>query len=77
MTFSLDLTTEGPRDALRARATPAEKPSLIGLTRAELRAALVASGIVPERQAKMRAQQLWHWMYVRGVSDFAGMFNIS
>ena len=37
----------------------------------------MASGIVPERQAKMRAQQLWHWMYVRGVSDFAGMFNIS
>ena len=25
----------------------------------------------------MRAQQLWHWLYVRGVSDFAQMFNIS
>ncbi|TIR41915.1 MAG: 23S rRNA (adenine(2503)-C(2))-methyltransferase RlmN [Mesorhizobium sp.] len=77
MTLSFDLTAEGARDASRARATPAEKPSLIGLTRAELGAALVASGIVPERQARMRAQQLWHWMYVRGVSDFAGMFNIS
>ena len=40
-------------------------------------AALVAAAIVPERQAKMRAQQLWHWLYVRGVSDFAHMFNIS
>ncbi|SDA52445.1 23S rRNA (adenine(2503)-C(2))-methyltransferase RlmN [Mesorhizobium qingshengii] len=77
MTLSFDLTAEGARDALRARAAQPEKPSLIGLTRAELGEALVASGIVPERQAKMRAQQLWHWMYVRGVSDFAGMFNIS
>ncbi|TIT71151.1 MAG: 23S rRNA (adenine(2503)-C(2))-methyltransferase RlmN, partial [Mesorhizobium sp.] len=77
MTLSLDLTAEGARDALRARAAPAEKPTLIGLTRAELGAALVEAGIVPERQAKMRAQQLWHWMYVRGVSDFSGMFNIS
>ncbi|TIU07564.1 MAG: 23S rRNA (adenine(2503)-C(2))-methyltransferase RlmN, partial [Mesorhizobium sp.] len=77
MTLSFDLTAEGARDALRARATPAEKPSLIGLTRAELGAALVEAGIVPERQAKMRAQQLWHWMYVRGISDFAHMFNIS
>ena len=54
-----------------ARASRAEKPSLVGLTRAELGEALVAAGIVPERQAKMRAQQLWHWLYVRGVSDFA------
>ncbi|TKB29097.1 MAG: 23S rRNA (adenine(2503)-C(2))-methyltransferase RlmN, partial [Mesorhizobium sp.] len=76
MTLSFDLTAEGARDALRTRTTP-EKASLIGLTRAELGAALVTAGIVPERQAKMRAQQLWHWIYVRGVSDFAGMFNIS
>src|SRR5690606_28267211 len=52
-------------------------PPLIGLTRAELAEALVSAGIIPERQAKMRAQQLWHWLYVRGVSDFAEMFNIS
>src|SRR5438309_6509239 len=77
MTLSFDLTAEGARDGLRARAAAAEKPSLIGLTRAELGAALVEADIVPERQAKMRAQQLWHWMYVRGVSDFAHMFNIS
>ena len=25
----------------------------------------------------MRASQLWHWLYVRGVSDFAAMSNIS
>lgn len=77
MTLSFDLTTDSARDALRARAAQPEKQSLIGLTRIELAETLVASGAVPERQAKMRAQQLWHWMYVRGVSDFAGMFNIS
>ncbi len=38
--------------------------------------ALVAAG-VPERQAKMRVQQLWHWLYVRGVSDFSAMLNVS
>jgi len=47
MTVSLDLTAEGARDALRARTT--EKPSLVGLTRSELAAALVGAGIVPER----------------------------
>src|SRR6186713_2330519 len=77
MTLSLDLTTGPTRAALAARAGVPEKPPLIGLTRTELAEALVAAGIVPERQAKMRAQQLWHWLYVRGVSDFSEMFNIS
>jgi 23S rRNA (adenine2503-C2)-methyltransferase len=77
MTLTLDLTTPDRRDAFRAKASLGEKPSLIGLTRAEMAETLVASGIVPERQAKMRVQQLWHWLYVRGVSDFSDMFNIS
>jgi 23S rRNA (adenine2503-C2)-methyltransferase len=77
MTLSLDLTSGTTRAALSARAAMPEKPSLIGLTRVELADTLVAAGIVPERQAKMRAQQLWHWLYVRGVSDFQHMFNIS
>src|SRR5690606_21462359 len=77
MTLSIDLTSPGARAALGARAATAEKPSLIGLTRAEMAEALIAAGIVPEKQAKMRVQQLWHWLYVRGVSDFAQMFNIS
>ena len=77
MTLSINLADTATRDALRAAAPGAGKASLIGLTRAEIGEALVAAGIVPERQAKMRAQQLWHWLYVRGVSDFAHMFNIS
>jgi len=78
MTVSLDLASNDVRAALaaQARARFAEKPSLVGLSRAELGAALVAAG-VPERQAKMRTEQLWHWLYVRGASDFGGMFNIS
>ena len=33
-------------------------------------------GVAPA-QRKMRAQQLWHWMYVRGAKDFAEMTNVS
>jgi 23S rRNA (adenine2503-C2)-methyltransferase len=53
-----------------------DKPSLIGLSRAELAAALGGIG-VPERERKMRAQQIWHWLYVRGALDFDAMLNVS
>jgi hypothetical protein len=53
-----------------------EKPSLVGLSRAELAAALAVIG-VPERERRMRAQQLWHWMYVRGATDFGAMTSVS
>ena len=52
------------------------KPSLIGLSREELAAALVEKG-VPERQVRMRVQQIWHWLYVRGISSFDDMLNVS
>ncbi len=51
-------------------------PSLIGLDRAELGEALAAAG-VPARQIRMRVQQLWSWIYVRGVADFSAMTNVS
>jgi 23S rRNA (adenine2503-C2)-methyltransferase len=28
-------------------------------------------------QAKLRAKQIWHWIYNRGVSDFAAMSDIA
>ena len=62
------------RDALRPAS--ADLPTLIGMSRAEMGEALLAAG-VPQAQIKMRVQQLWHWLYVRGVSDFADMRNIS
>jgi 23S rRNA (adenine2503-C2)-methyltransferase len=37
---------------------------------------LGAIGVAPH-QRKMRAQQLWHWMYVRGARGFDEMSNVS
>ncbi|MCI5074947.1 23S rRNA (adenine(2503)-C(2))-methyltransferase RlmN [Oricola sp.] len=78
MGVSIDLTENAARDihGVQARAALADKPTLIGLTRPQLGEALKGAG-VPERQVKMRVQQLWHWLYVRGVSDFDDMTNVS
>jgi 23S rRNA (adenine2503-C2)-methyltransferase len=63
---------------VQAAPTPvlAAKPSLAGLTRAELIEALRVLEL-PERELRMRAAQLWHWIYFRGASDFGSMLNIS
>src|SRR5258708_11495341 len=55
---------------------PPIKPSLIGLSRAEIADRLGEIGVAPA-QRKMRTQQLWHWMYVRGAKDFDAMTSIS
>jgi 23S rRNA (adenine2503-C2)-methyltransferase len=55
---------------------PAAKPSLVGMSRAILADALAAIG-VPASQRKMRIQQLWHWLYVRGTTRFEEMSNVS
>ncbi len=53
-----------------------DKPSLVGLTRAQLADALGEVG-VPEAQRKMRVQQLWHWIYFRGLTSFDTMSSVS
>ena len=53
-----------------------EKPSLIGLSRAELAAALGSVG-VPEAQRRMRVGQIWNWLYARGASGFEQMTSVS
>src|SRR3954447_2351702 len=53
-----------------------ERPSLVGLTRAQLSDALGEAG-VPENQRKMRVQQLWHWIYFRGFTSFDAMTSVS
>jgi 23S rRNA (adenine2503-C2)-methyltransferase len=58
------------------RYVPPEKPSLVGLSRALLAEALGRVG-VPEKQRKMRVQQLWHWIYLRGVQSFGEMTSVS
>jgi 23S rRNA (adenine2503-C2)-methyltransferase len=52
------------------------KRSLVGLTRAQLLDAIAAAGI-PERERKMRAQQIWQWIYERGAQDFSQIGNVS
>ncbi len=56
---------------------PAEgRVNLVGLTREGLLAALVDAG-TPAAQARMRAGQLWQWIYQRGARDFAEMTNLA
>jgi 23S rRNA (adenine2503-C2)-methyltransferase len=58
------------------RYVPPAKPSLVGLSRVALADALGGIG-VPAAQRKMRVQQIWHWLYVRGVQDFEAMTSVS
>ena len=56
--------------------TSGVRPSLVGLTRAGLGDALASIG-VPEREIRMRVNQLWHWIYFQGVTDFDRMTNVA
>ena len=49
---------------------------LIGMLRPEMAVLLVDAGM-DAKQAKLRAKQLWHWMYNRGVTDFTAMTDIA
>ena len=81
MTNLLDTMQQPARDiaiektALERYIAP-EKPSLVGLSRAALADALGSIGVEPP-QRKMRVGQLWHWLYVRGATDFDQMTSIS
>jgi 23S rRNA (adenine2503-C2)-methyltransferase len=50
--------------------------NLVGLSKAGIRAALAQAGL-DERQAKLRAKQLWHQIYNRGATDFDVMSDIA
>ena len=75
MTLSLQDVDVIEKTPLERYVAP-EKPSLIGLTRAQLADALGSVG-VPEAQRKMRVQQLWHWIYFRGFTSFDDMTSVS
>jgi len=51
-------------------------PNLVGMTRDQMGEALIAAG-TPEKQIKMRVNQIWQWIYHWGVRDFAAMTNLS
>ena len=48
------------------------RKNLVGLDRAELAAEMADFGAEP-----FRARQLWHWIYHRGVTDFAAMTSLA
>lgn len=58
------------------KAPESDRVNLVGLKRDALRAALIESG-TPEKQARMRAGQIWQWIYQKGARDFASMTNLS
>jgi 23S rRNA (adenine2503-C2)-methyltransferase len=62
--------------AAPAPALAPSQPSLAGLGRDGLAAALAAVG-VPDRQLKMRVGQLWSWIYARGARSFEDMSDVS
>jgi 23S rRNA (adenine2503-C2)-methyltransferase len=75
-----DLTT-AERERILAKSALFDPPpsqsadgrrDLVGLSRAELAAEIAAIG-----EAPFRAKQLWHWVYHRGVTDFAQMSSIA
>ncbi len=78
MTSALDITATAGfvEKTPLERYVPPTKPSLVGLSRAALADAL-ATLDVPAGARKMRVQQLWHWIYVRGVTSFDVMTSVS
>jgi len=69
------------RDRIRAKTAIFSPPDatladgrreLVGMTREQLAAEMVAIGEKP-----FRAKQLWHWIYHQGVTDFAAMNSIA
>jgi 23S rRNA (adenine2503-C2)-methyltransferase len=73
--------TAAERDRILAKAAHFAPPSntlpdgrtdLVGLSRAELAAAIAEAG-----EAPFRAKQLWHWIYHQGVTDFSKMSSIA
>lgn len=81
MATTLDIARDNPNAQTITPLRPVEvmgedKPTLVGLNREALAEAMASIGIA-EKQRRMRASQLWHWLYVRGVSDFSLMTNIA
>ena len=69
------------RDRIRAKSAIFSPPDatlvdgrreLVGMTREQLAAEMVAIGEKP-----FRAKQLWHWIYHQGATDFAAMNSIA
>jgi 23S rRNA (adenine2503-C2)-methyltransferase len=73
----VEVTSSGPlieKQPLDRYVAPA-RPSLVGLPRTDLAAALGGIGVAPQQQ-RMRVQQIWQWLYVRGAQSFDAMTTL-
>ena len=68
MAHTLDLSVKSANNGL---------VNITGLTRDGLMQALVDSGVVEARKAKMRMQQIWRWVHHYGFTDFDLMTDIA
>src|SRR5690348_13783110 len=70
----------GPVDPVpvprRVKTRADGKVDLVGLSKEEIGRVLEAAGLEP-KQAKLRSKQIWHWIYNRGVTDFANMSDVA
>ncbi len=70
----------GPIDPVPVRRAAQRRADgrieLVGLAKDGIRSALEAAGLEP-KAAKLRAKQIWHWIYHRGVGEFAAMTDIA
>jgi len=73
LSISLDLT----RASAPVQGMVKTPVNLSGLTRDELRQALIDAGICPPEKARMRASQVWRWIHHYGVTDFALMSDVA
>ena len=58
-----------------ASATP-KTTNLVGMPRATLQRALIERADVEPKKARMRADQIWRWVYNFGAADFSSMTDI-
>lgn len=65
-------------DLIPPAAAPADaRVNLVGLSRRALADALAAAFGLDDRKAKMRASQIWRWVYHYGATDFGAMTDIA
>ncbi len=80
MNAPVSMTIPGLTSPIPVSREPSLRPDgrvgLIGLTRDQLRAVLAEAGL-DARAAKLRAKQIWHWIYNRGATEFATMTDIA
>ena len=63
-------------DDISSSGPPVSATSLVGLSHADMSAALSALGVA-DKQLRMRTNQLWSWIYARGTADWDAMSDMS